>query len=63
MALTMYQVKESYRGQFFVMVNGDDPNNWRLIEMLSVDAIQNLALIEADGTVDTALIGPERRNG
>ena len=63
MALTMYQVEESYRGQFFVMVNGDDPNNWRLIEMLGVDAIQNLALIEADGTVDTALIGPELRNG
>jgi thiol-disulfide isomerase/thioredoxin len=59
MAPTLYQVEESYRDQVnFVMVNGDDPNNWPLIEKLGVDAIPHLALIEADGTVDTALIGP-----
>jgi hypothetical protein len=41
------------------MVNGDGPHNWRLIERLGVDAIPHLALIGADGTVDTAFIGPE----
>jgi hypothetical protein len=59
MALTLYQIEESYRDQVnFVMVNGDDPNNWPLIDKLGVDAIPHLALLEADGTVDTALIGP-----
>jgi thiol-disulfide isomerase/thioredoxin len=59
MAPTLYQVEESYRDQVnFVMVNGDDPHNWRMIERLGVDAIPHLALLEADGTVDTALIGP-----
>ncbi|KAG7344589.1 thioredoxin domain containing protein [Nitzschia inconspicua] len=59
MAPTLYQIEETYRDKVnFVMVNGDDPNNWPLIEKLGVDAIPHLALIEADGTVDTALIGP-----
>lgn len=59
MAPTLYAVEELYRDQVnFVMVNGDDPQNWPLIERLGVDAIPHLALIEADGTVDTALIGP-----
>ena len=39
------------------MVNGDDRDNWPLIEALGVDAIPHLALVESDGTVDTALIG------
>lgn len=59
MAPILYQVEESYRDQVnFVMVNGDDSANWFLVEKLGVDAIPHLALIEADGTVDTALIGP-----
>ena len=40
------------------MVNADDPKSWPLIEKLGVDAIPHLSLLEADGTVDTALIGP-----
>jgi thioredoxin-like negative regulator of GroEL len=59
MAPTLYQLEEQYRDKVnFVMVNGDDPNNWGLIEKLGVDAIPHMAMIEADGTVDTALIGP-----
>ena len=59
MAPTLYQVEESYRDKVnFIMVNGDDPNNWPIIEALGVDAIPHLAFVESDGTVDTALIGP-----
>jgi len=58
MAPTLFQVEESYKDKVnFVMVNGDDPNNWPLIEALGVDAIPHMALVESDGTVDTALIG------
>jgi len=58
MAPTLFQIEESYKDKVnFVMVNGDDPNNWPLIEALGVDAIPHLAMVEADGTVDTALIG------
>jgi len=58
MAPTFFQLEESYKDKVnFVMVNGDDPNNWPLIEALGVDAIPHMALIESDGTVDTALIG------
>jgi len=58
MAPTLYQIEDSYKDKVnFVMVNGDDPNNWPLIEALGVDAIPHLALVESDGTVDTALIG------
>jgi hypothetical protein len=59
MAPTLYQVEETYRDQVnFIMVNGDDPKNWPIIEALGVDAIPHLAFVESDGTVDTALIGP-----
>ena len=58
MAQTLFQIEESYKDKVnFVMVNGDDPNNWPLIEALGVDAIPHMALLESDGTVDTALIG------
>ena len=39
------------------MINADSPDAWPLIEAFGVDAIPHLALVEADGTVDTALIG------
>jgi len=58
MAPTMFQIEETYKDKVnFVMVNADDPNNWPLIEAIGVDAIPHMALVEADGTVDTALIG------
>jgi len=58
MAPTLYQIEESYKDRVnFVSVNGDDPNAWQLIEKFGVDAIPHLALVESDGTVDTALIG------
>ena len=58
MAPTLFQLEENYKDKVnFIMVNGDDPENWALIEKLGVDAIPHLALLEADGTVDTALIG------
>jgi thioredoxin-like negative regulator of GroEL len=59
MAPTLYQIEGQYKDRVnFVMVNGDNiEQNWPLIEALGVDAIPHIALLEADGTVDTALIG------
>lgn len=59
MAPTLYQVEQEYSDRInFIMVNGDAPEAWPLIETFGVDAIPHLAMVEADGTVDTALIGP-----
>lgn len=58
-APTLYQIEEDYKGKVnFCMVNGDQRAAWPAIEAFGVDAIPHLALVEADGTVDTALIGP-----
>jgi hypothetical protein len=40
------------------MINGDDPNAGPYLQALRVDAIPHLALVTADGIVQTALIGP-----
>ena len=40
------------------MVNGDLGENWPIIERFGVDAIPHLAMVGADGLVETALIGP-----
>ena len=59
MAPTMLQIEEEYKDKVnFVMVNGDDPQSWPLIEAFGVDAIPHMALINAEGEVETALIGP-----
>lgn len=59
LAPTLLQIEEEFgKDVNFVMVNGDQPSAWPLIEAFGVDAIPHLALVEADGTVDTALIGP-----
>jgi thiol-disulfide isomerase/thioredoxin len=59
MAPTLYQVEQEFSDRVnFIMVNGDAPEAWPLIDLFGVDAIPHLALVEADGTVDTALIGP-----
>jgi hypothetical protein len=51
-------VEQTYSSSInFVMINGDSPEAWPLLEAFGVDAIPHLALVEADGTVDTALIG------
>ena len=58
-APTLYKVEEMYRDRInFVMVNGDQPQAWPYIEAFGVDAIPHLALVNADGEVETALIGP-----
>jgi len=63
MAPTLYQIEESYKDQVnFVSINGDDPQAWSMIEAFGVDAIPHLALVEYDGTVDTALIGPIQKH-
>ena len=58
-ATTFKQVEEEYKDQInFVMVNGDESSAWDAIEAFGVDAIPHLALVDAKGNVETALIGP-----
>lgn len=58
-APTLQRLEEEYKDQVnFVMVNGDRPEAWPLIERFGVDAIPHIALISAEGDVETALIGP-----
>lgn len=40
------------------MVNGDLGDNWPIIERFGVDAIPHLAMVGADGQLETTLIGP-----
>lgn len=62
-APTLRQVEDEYRDRVnFVMVNcgGDDDMKqaWPYLEAFRVDAIPHLALVSADGVVETSLIGP-----
>jgi thiol-disulfide isomerase/thioredoxin len=58
-AYTLQQLERDYgRDVNFVLVNGDLRSSWPVIEALHVDAIPHVALIAADGTVETTLIGP-----
>lgn len=58
-APTLEKIEEEYKGRInFVSVNGDSPQAWPLIQRFGVDAIPHLALISAEGDVETALIGP-----
>jgi hypothetical protein len=40
------------------MINGDKAEAWSMIKAPGADAIPHLAPVEADGPVNTALIGP-----
>jgi len=58
-APTLEKIEEEYKGRVnFVSVNSDSPQAWPLIQRFGVDAIPHLALISAEGDVETALIGP-----
>eukprot|EP00560_Eucampia_antarctica_P008997 CAMPEP_0197825578 /NCGR_PEP_ID=MMETSP1437-20131217/2623_1 /TAXON_ID=49252 ORGANISM="Eucampia antarctica, Strain CCMP1452" /NCGR_SAMPLE_ID=MMETSP1437 /ASSEMBLY_ACC=CAM_ASM_001096 /LENGTH=344 /DNA_ID=CAMNT_0043425621 /DNA_START=81 /DNA_END=1115 /DNA_ORIENTATION=+ len=58
-APTLQSIEKEYADRVnFVMINGDEGANWPLINRFGVDAIPHLALISADGTIETALIGP-----
>ena len=46
----------------FVLVNADVRENWELIKLFGVDAIPHMALLDGNGNVETALIGPVSRN-
>jgi len=57
-APTLRVVEREYASRVnFILVNADDANSWPLIEAFGVDAIPHLALVSADGNVETALIG------
>jgi thiol-disulfide isomerase/thioredoxin len=58
-AYTLQQLERDYGDHVnFVLVNGDLRSNGAVIDALHVDAIPHVALIAADGTVETTLIGP-----
>ena len=62
-APTLAAIEKEYGDSVnFVMVNGDEAKNWELIERFRVDAIPHLALINKEGLVETALIGPIPRS-
>ena len=58
-APTLQAIEKEYEGKVnFVMVNADQGSAWPLVERFGVDAIPHLAMISAEGDVETALIGP-----
>ena len=58
-APTLQSIEKEYDGRVnFVMVNADAGEAWPLFERFGVDAIPHLAMISAEGDVETALIGP-----
>ena len=58
-APTLQAIEKEYEGKVnFVMVNADAGSAWSLVERFGVDAIPHLAMISAEGDVETALIGP-----
>jgi len=58
-APTLLQVEEEYKDRVnFVLIDGDKQEAWPYIEAFGVDAIPHLALVNANGDVETALIGP-----
>jgi thiol-disulfide isomerase/thioredoxin len=59
-AATLEQIHLKYAGRVnFVMVNGDDPSpkSWEAIDAFGVDVVPHMAIVNADGEVETALIG------
>jgi thiol-disulfide isomerase/thioredoxin len=59
-APTMYKIHEQFQDKVnFVLVNGDlnDAYTTKAIETFGVDAIPHVALVDATGNVETALIG------
>jgi len=58
-AATLSKIESEYKDKVnFILVNGDEPAAFDLIDKFGVDAIPHLALINHDGFVETALIGP-----
>jgi len=58
LAPTMAKMEAEYKDRVnFVMLNADDRDAWPVIDAFGVDAIPHVALIDAQGNVQTALIG------
>lgn len=61
-APTLYAIENEYKDRInFIVVNGDDAKNYPLIQLLGVDSIPHVALLDSEGDVETALIGPVSR--
>lgn len=58
-APTLQAIEKEYEGKVnFVLVNADAGSAGQMVERFGVDAIPHLAMISAEGDVETALIGP-----
>lgn len=58
MAPSLYQLEEKYHNDInFISLNGDNPQNYYIIEKMNVDAIPHIAFISSDGYFQTSLIG------
>jgi thiol-disulfide isomerase/thioredoxin len=61
-APTLRAIENEYQDRVnFIVVNGDDSANYNLIQLFGVDAIPHIALLDSEGDVETALIGPISR--
>ena len=58
LAPTLAKMEAEYQDRVnFVLLNADDREAWPVIDTFGVDAIPHVALIDAQGNVQTALIG------
>ncbi|CAM9382951.1 unnamed protein product [Ascophyllum nodosum] len=58
MAPTMREIEEQFKNQInFVVVDGAAEKNYDLVDAFKVDGIPHLAMVNAKGDVETAIIG------
>ncbi|CAM9231803.1 unnamed protein product [Phaeothamnion confervicola] len=58
LAPTMGALEKAYSGEVnFVVIDGDNRQNYDLVGTFRVDGIPHLAMVTAEGNVETALIG------
>ncbi|CAM9683237.1 unnamed protein product [Pylaiella littoralis] len=58
MAPSMREIEEQFKNQInFVVVDGSSDKNYDLVDAFRVDGIPHLAMVNADGEVETAIIG------
>eukprot|EP00752_Nemacystus_decipiens_P011426 g10147.t1 len=58
MAPSMREIEEQFKNQInFVVVDGTAEKNFDLVDAFRVDGIPHLAMVSADGEVETAIIG------
>eukprot|EP00904_Undaria_pinnatifida_P006117 jgi/Undpi1/2635/HiC_scaffold_13.g06014.m1 len=63
MAPSMREIEEQFKNQInFVVVDGSAEKNFDLVDAFRVDGIPHLAMVNANGEVETAIIGTVPKN-